>query len=146
MGIGEHGHLSQMRDGDDLMAARELGQHGGERIGGAAAHAGIHFVEDKRLGSVLRAQGHFDGQHDAADLTAGGDAGQGARLHGGAGLELEDDARTARGAPVFAGQRLHRAHQRRRSHLQTSEHLVDRCRELRGGLGAGGVVGGRRLG
>ena len=99
------------------MAARELGQHGGERIGGAAAHAGIHFVEDKRLGSVLRAQGHLDGQHDAADLAAGGDAGQGARLHGGAGLELEDDARAARGAPVFAGR-----------------------------LGAGGIVGGRRFG
>ncbi|MFR5828019.1 MAG: hypothetical protein ACLUE1_02610 [Adlercreutzia equolifaciens] len=134
--------MSQMRC-DDLMAAREPSQHGGERIGSCPRR---HPLSKTGSGAVLRAQGHLDGQHDAADLAAGGDAGQGARLHGGAGLELEDDARAARGAPVFAGQRLHRAHQRRRSHLQTSEHLVDRRCELRGRLGAGGVVGGRRLG
>ena len=146
VGIGEHSHLGQMRDGDDLVAFRQLRQHGGERIGGASAHAGVHLVEDKGLRAVLCAQSHLDGQHDAADFASGGDAGQGARLHGGAGLELEDDACAARGAPAFAGQRLHRAHERRRPHLQASEHLVDRRREPRRGLDAGCIIGGRRFG
>ena len=73
--------------------------------------------------------------------------GQGPGLHRGARLELEDDARAARGAPALAGQRVpFGVPMRAAVPISRRASTVDRRGELRGRLSPGIVVGGRRLG
>ena len=72
--VGERRDLRQVRDDDDLVAARELGEPAADRGGGRAADTGVDLVEHERLDGVRLAENALEREHDARELAARGDA------------------------------------------------------------------------
>ena len=112
MGIGHGGQLGQMGDAQHLLGAADAGHLLRHLLSGPAGDAGIHLVKDHGAYPVLLRQNVLHGQHDAGQLTAGGDLLDGAQLlahvgrhkeaHGvhtglrqGLGLEVDGEADAA---------------------------------------------------
>ena len=85
------GKLGQVCDNNDLARLCELGNDLGNRAGSGAAHTCVDLVEDEGLDIVASTEDHLDGQHDAAELTARGNARKRSGLHRGTGTILELD-------------------------------------------------------
>ena len=62
-----------MGDAQHLLAAADAGHLLRHLLGGTAADAGIHLIEHQRAHLILLTEHVFHGQHDAGQLTAGGD-------------------------------------------------------------------------
>ena len=86
-------HLGEVGDGEDLSALRQAAQLLAECRAFGAADSGVGLVEDQRrpAGDLFAAGGELQGERNARQLAAGGDARQRHHRLAGVGGELEDD-------------------------------------------------------
>src|SRR5699024_4061253 len=80
--VGVGGDLREVGDDDDLAGAGEGREAGPDVQGRTSTDAGVDLVEDEGGHLAASGAGHrdLDGEHDPAQLTAGGRLGDGAGL------------------------------------------------------------------
>ena len=81
------GDLGQVGDAQDLVGAGDRLELAPHDLGHAAADARVHLVEDQGLARRVRAGHRLQGEHDPAQLAAGGDARQRPKLLAGVGRD-----------------------------------------------------------
>ena len=94
VGVGERGHLRQVRDDDHLREPGEPGQPAPDLHRGLAPHPGVHLVEHEGRDRVGAGEDHLDRQHDPGQLTARGALAE--RQHRGARVRGQPDLHLVR--------------------------------------------------
>jgi hypothetical protein len=154
MGRREGCHLRHVRDRDDLVAGSQFAHFPSDCCGDFAADIGIDFVEDEQRDIVLRSEGAFDGEHDAAHFSGGSDDAQGfGRL---AGIRGEHEFGFFGSVGTRLGQRVEVHGEFCFAEAEVGEVAADFAGEARGGFaaelregGGGGIdarAGGREGG
>ena len=92
------GHHGEVGDANDLTAPSQPAEALSNRLCHGSADPGIYFIEDQQINAVERIQRHLEGEHDARELAARGDALERAaglaRIGGETQLDLVDPPRT----------------------------------------------------
>ena len=123
--LGEHGHLGQVRDDDDLVRARQIREHGGERARHGTAHTSIHLVEDERVHGIRLTEHDLAREHDARELAARRDLPERARREAGAAPVEELRALGSLLGPLGARERTALPHELGARHLEPGHLLTD---------------------
>ena len=144
-----HGRdLRKMRHAHDLLAERDLKQLFADTLRGNAGNAGIDLVKNHGLNRIVLREHIFHRQHYAAQLTAGGDAADTAKLFTGVCRHCEAylvAAAAVKSAAAFYRRKLNgKAHGRHTQAAQLLDYTA--LKLLRGGMprlaqGFGGFAG-----
>ena len=103
--VGEGGDLGEVGDAEDLVDAGEGAELFADDGAHAAADVGVDFVEDEDGDAVGLGEDGFEGEHDAGEFAAGGDAAEGTgRLAGVGGDEEFDGFEAGGGGEVLRGE------------------------------------------
>ena len=121
--IAKRGDLRRVRNADDLLPCRHVGQANTDLARGLAGNTGIHLVKNGGRHAILLVHDAFDGKHNARKLTARRYAHHGRQRLTGVGGDHEFHAvNTARTKLLFACDRNAKTHA---CHIQVGQLLCD---------------------
>src|SRR3954466_16022255 len=106
MGGAAGGDLGAVGDDEGLGALGETMEAFADGAGDGAADAAVDLVEDHGAGGAALGQSDLEGEDEAGELPAAGDAHQRREGRAGVGRDLELDAVAATGGPLRLGERL----------------------------------------
>ena len=134
MAVSQCGDLCRMGDAQDLMSLCALPQHLTDPSGGLAGNTAVDLIVDHRGHCIPVCQRIFDGKGDAAQLTAGGNAGQRFRGFTGVRGDVEFHAVLSVACQRPTGVVQRHAHTR---HIQELQGIGNACIQLVKGFQTG---------
>ena len=134
--VSQCGDLCRMGDAQDLMSPCALPQHLADPSGGLAGNAAVDLIVDHCGHCIPVCQRIFDGKGDAAQLTAGGNAGQRFRGFTGVRGDVEFHAVLSVACQRPTGVVQRHAHTR---HIQELQGIGNACIQLVKGFQTGVV-------